>query len=101
MLTSVDFCRLLATFADYRRLLSISGRVLPTVFYFCRLPSTCADRESFHALHRHGRVLYVQQHKKACQCKKTTANAWTNWPALCPREKLRSFDLFSRGSRRR
>ena len=42
-------------------------------------------------------LLYVQQCEKVCQCKKTTAPVWKNWPALPRREKPRSFDLFYRG----
>jgi hypothetical protein len=87
--TPVEECRFPPTFAECRSTTALVSRILPTSSLnnaaplatfadFGRLPSTFADSEPFHTLHRDGMVLYVQQSEKACQWKNTTANAWTN-----------------------
>src|SRR5216683_3600245 len=91
---SIYFCPLQPKSADFQSTTADCCLLLPSSADFCRLLSTCADPEPVHALHRYRMVLYGQQREKKCQCKKTTATAWTNESGPSPREKPRLFDLF-------
>src|SRR6266481_7658009 len=55
------------TFVDFCQLWLIFGRLLSTSVDFCRLLSISADVAGSLALHRNAKVLYVYQHRNACQ----------------------------------